>query len=229
MVQPAILLRCAQEVFYRNLSEKRLYCRKKAGMSQLDLADALGVSRQAVSKWETGESNPDVTKLPQMAALFGVTTDYLLSDEPVEKNAEPSEAPEPPQNPPVYPEWVNNLPRHMMNMVKKFGWLYGLRVAVGGALMTAMGLLGRWMFKTMFFSGAGTSYGGWTTSGDVPQSILNWLNRQSGFVTSGLDSFDSTAWNVASGFTGFIIFLGICTLLCGVVLALVLRSWGEKR
>lgn len=212
-----------------NLSEKISYCRKKAGMSQLDLADALGVSRQAVSKWETGESNPDVTKLPQMAALFGVTTDYLLSDEPVEKNAEPTEAPEPPQNPPVYPEWVNNLPKHMMNMVKKFGWLYGLRVAVGGALMTAMGLLGRWMFKTMFFSGAGTSYGGWTTSGDVPQSILNELNRQSGFVTSGLDSFDSTAWNVASGFTGFIIFLGICTLLCGVVLALALRSWGEKR
>lgn len=212
-----------------NLSEKISYCRKKAGMSQLDLADALGVSRQAVSKWETGESNPDVTKLPQMAALFGVTTDYLLSDEPVEKNAEPAEAPEPHQNPPVYPEWVNNLPKHMMNMVKKFGWLYGLRVAVGGTLMTAMGLLGRWMFKTMFFSGAGTSYGGWTTSGDVPQSILNGLNRQSGFVTSGLDSFDSTAWNVASGFTGFIIFLGICTLLCGVVLALALRSWGEKR
>ena len=39
-----------------NLSEKILYCRKKAGMSQLDLADALGVSRQAVSKWETGDS-----------------------------------------------------------------------------------------------------------------------------------------------------------------------------
>lgn len=212
-----------------NLSEKILYCRKKAGMSQLDLADALGVSRQAVSKWETGESNPDVTKLPQMAALFGVTTDYLLSDEPVEKNAEPAEAPEPPQNPPVYPEWVDNLPKHMMNMVKKVGWLYGLRVAIGGALMTAMGFLGRWMFKTMFFSGAGTSYGGWTTSGDVPQSILNELNRQSGFVTSGLDSFHSTAWNVASGFTGFIIFLGICTLLFGVVLALALRSWGEKK
>lgn len=170
-----------------------------------------------------------MTKLPQMAALFGVTTDYLLSDEPVEKNAEPAEAPEPHQNPPVYPEWVNNLPKHMMNMVKKFGWLYGLRVAVGGALMTAMGFLGRWMFRAMIFSGAGTSYGGWTTSGDVPQSILNELNRQSGFVTSGLDSFDPTAWNVLSGFTGFILFLGICTLLFGIVLALVLRSWGEKR
>ena len=170
-----------------------------------------------------------MTKLPQMAALFGVTTDYLLSDEPVEKNAEPAEAPEPPQNPPVYPEWVNNLPKHMMNMVKKFGWLYGLRVAVGGALMTAMGLLGRWMFKTMIFSGAGTSYGGWTTSGDVPQSILNELNRQSGFVTSGLDSFDPTAWNVLSGFTGFIIFLGIPAAFLYNILAAILRALGDSR
>ena len=170
-----------------------------------------------------------MTKLPQMAALFGVTTDYLLSDEPVEKAAEPDETPEPPQRAQVYPEWINNLPKHMMNMVKKFGWLYGLRVAIGGALMTAMGFLGRWMFKAMIFSGTGTSYGGWTTSGGVPQSILNELNRQSGFAASGLDSIDTTAWNVASGFTGFILFLGICTLLFGIVLALALRSWGEKK
>lgn len=97
-----------------------------------------------------------------------------------------------------------------MNMVKKFGWLYGLRVAIGGALMTAIGFLG-----------------GWTTSGGVPQSILNERNRQSGFAASGLDRIDTTAWNVASGFTSFILFLGICTLLFGIVLAL--RSWGEKR
>ena len=38
------------------LSEKIIYCRKKAGLSQLDLADKLGVSRQSVSKWETGVS-----------------------------------------------------------------------------------------------------------------------------------------------------------------------------
>ena len=38
------------------LNEKIIYCRKKAGMSQIDLADALGVSRQSVSKWETGVS-----------------------------------------------------------------------------------------------------------------------------------------------------------------------------
>ena len=38
------------------LNEKIIYCRKKAGLSQLDLADLLGVSRQSVSKWETGVS-----------------------------------------------------------------------------------------------------------------------------------------------------------------------------
>ena len=47
------------------LNEKIIYCRKKAGLSQLDLADLLGVSRQSVSKWETGESNPEITKIPR--------------------------------------------------------------------------------------------------------------------------------------------------------------------
>ena len=42
-----------------NLSEKILYCRKKAGLSQEALAEKLGVSRQAISKWETGESVPE--------------------------------------------------------------------------------------------------------------------------------------------------------------------------
>ena len=67
------------------LSEKIIYCRKKAGLSQLDLADKLGVSRQSVSKWETGESNPDVTKIPLLAKEFGISADWLLSeDEPEE-------------------------------------------------------------------------------------------------------------------------------------------------
>ena len=41
-----------------NLSEKILYCRKKAMLSQEALAERIGVSRQAISKWETGEATP---------------------------------------------------------------------------------------------------------------------------------------------------------------------------
>ena len=58
-----------------NLSEKILYCRKKAGLSQEALAEKLGVSRQAISKWETGESVPELSKLVLLARAFDVTTD----------------------------------------------------------------------------------------------------------------------------------------------------------
>lgn len=50
-----------------NLSVKILYCRKKAGLSQEALAEKLGVSRQAISKWETGESVPELSKLVLLA------------------------------------------------------------------------------------------------------------------------------------------------------------------
>ena len=54
--QPQFLVFFRQEVQAMKLSEKIICCRKKAGLSQLDLADLLGVSRQSVSKWETGGS-----------------------------------------------------------------------------------------------------------------------------------------------------------------------------
>lgn len=66
-----------------NLSEKILYCRQKAGLSQEELAGILRVSSQSISKWETGTSTPEVDKLLLLAKTFGVSTDWLLSeDEP---------------------------------------------------------------------------------------------------------------------------------------------------
>lgn len=62
------------------LGEKLARLRKARGMSQEQLAAALGVSRQAVSKWELGEAVPDVSRVVAMSELFGVTTDYLLKD-----------------------------------------------------------------------------------------------------------------------------------------------------
>ena len=63
------------------LADKIIEERKKNGWSQEELAQQLGVSRQAVSKWESAGSVPDLQKIIQMADLFGVTTDYLLKDE----------------------------------------------------------------------------------------------------------------------------------------------------
>ncbi len=63
------------------LHDKIYELRKKEGLSQEALAEKLGVSRQSVSKWETGEATPEVSKLLAISKLFGVTTDYLLDDE----------------------------------------------------------------------------------------------------------------------------------------------------
>lgn len=57
----------------------RLYeLRKGRGMSQEDLAAALEVTRQTVSKWEVGDSTPDMAKLAALAELFGVSLDFLV-------------------------------------------------------------------------------------------------------------------------------------------------------
>lgn len=70
-----------------NVAERIQYLRKAKGMSQEELANRIGVSRQAVSKWESEQSMPDLEKIVLMSDLFGVTTDYLL------KGIEPAGAP----------------------------------------------------------------------------------------------------------------------------------------
>lgn len=62
------------------LSEKIINLRKSRGWSQEELAERLDVSRQSVSKWESGISNPELDKIVAMSTLFGVSTDYLLKD-----------------------------------------------------------------------------------------------------------------------------------------------------
>ncbi len=62
-------------------AEKIIRERKKNGWSQEELAEKMNVSRQAVGKWESSQSVPDLDKILQLADLFGVTTDYLLKDE----------------------------------------------------------------------------------------------------------------------------------------------------
>lgn len=62
--------------------------RKKQGITQEQLADRIGVSFQAVSKWENSIAMPDITLVPVIAQYFGVSTDELLSYDSVEKDNE---------------------------------------------------------------------------------------------------------------------------------------------
>ena len=61
-----------------NLGESLLNARKSKGLTQEAAAEKLGVSRQTVSKWETGETLPDIRQSKRLAALYGVTLDELI-------------------------------------------------------------------------------------------------------------------------------------------------------
>ena len=69
------------------LAENLYRLRRERGLSREELADRIGVTRQSVSKWETGQSLPDVDKLVELAALYGVTLDALAGGDPSEPSA----------------------------------------------------------------------------------------------------------------------------------------------
>ena len=68
----------------QTLGKRIVQHRKALGLTQDQLAEKLGVTAQAVSKWENDQSCPDITMLPKLAAIFGITTDALLGSQPAQ-------------------------------------------------------------------------------------------------------------------------------------------------
>ena len=98
------------------LSEKITMLRKKNGWSQEELAERLDISRQSVSKWESGASIPDLERIVNMSQIFGVTTDYLLKDEIEEVKFTGESIPETTDGKTVTVEEANNF----LEATKKF-------------------------------------------------------------------------------------------------------------
>ncbi len=65
-------------------SEKLLTLRKAKGITQEQLAEKLDVSRQSISKWESGQSIPELEKIVALSTIFDVTTDYLLKSSEID-------------------------------------------------------------------------------------------------------------------------------------------------
>ena len=65
-------------------SEKLLTLRKANNLTQEQLAEKLDVSRQSISKWESGQATPELEKIVVMSAIFDVTTDYLLKSSEID-------------------------------------------------------------------------------------------------------------------------------------------------
>lgn len=88
-----------------DMKETLTFYRKHQGLSQIDLADALEVSRQTVSKWETGAVLPSAENLLALSRLYGVTVDTLLNGETEEHARELPELIPLPAEPPAPPRW----------------------------------------------------------------------------------------------------------------------------
>ncbi len=124
------------------LHEKITVYRKKCGLSQETLAEKIGVSRQAVSKWETGDALPEITKLKALADCFGVTVDFLLdenADEYQPKNNAKATV-------------IDRLANWIGANFKTYSWMVGLALILIGVYITGIGIIELLVVIGMWFS-----------------------------------------------------------------------------
>ncbi|MBE6871395.1 MAG: helix-turn-helix transcriptional regulator [Ruminococcaceae bacterium] len=212
-----------------NLKDKILFYRKKAGMSQETLAEKLDVSRQAVSKWETGEALPDLNNLVLLAKTFNTTTDHLLSDEEAdgahevkqeEKQAEKTEEKKE-KCAPLKESWLDNLIKGIKNIFNKYGWLTGVYLAVVGAITTGMGLLAKFISNMLFTHKVSHTLPGYNV-------IFDAFGNQTSVNPSEI-AFDIKVINPVDIISTVMIVIGVTMLIGGIVLAVVLKKRNKNR
>ena len=187
------------------LGEKIQYCRKKAGMSQDTLAEKIGVSRQAISKWELGEAMPEITNLATLAKEFGVSVDWLISEEEPAKKENVGESEDYSKK---YTAFFDSWTGFAGRMLKRYGWLAGVYLAFAGLGILVIGLLAKVAVSAMFgsFNQTVTSIGGL-----MPPAMPNILTN-----------------NPVSIMANFFIIVGVIMMIGGAILAVYLRKIGRK-
>ncbi len=122
--------------------------RRQLGLSQEALADAVGVSRQAVSKWELDEAQPDAAKIVLLAKTLDMTTDELLLGEAEEEKPAPQSPPAAPR-----PDHIGRLEK----FVRKHGYKVGYVLIAWGLALLLFAGAGFLMFRG-FFAAADESF-----------------------------------------------------------------------
>lgn len=187
------------------LGERIAYYRKKAGYSQEGLAEQLNVSRQAISKWETGEATPDAERIIALAAVLGISTDTLLLGK--EKPERPYTEAETVRQPAPTPEWLDHLPRHIGRLFREKGYIAGYIVAAQGLGILLVGLLARFGFG----------------------SILSMQNSTWGMMGSvGSMGSMSAAFRFPIIFANILCILGGIIIIGGVTLAIIWKRRVQK-
>lgn len=238
------------------LNEKIYECRKKAGLSQEALAEKVGVSRQAISKWEVGTAVPELGNIVTLSEVFGVSTDWLLKDDSDESGDSSDEAPDSQDRsgesagvPHVSQNYNRENFRGITRFIKRYGWLSGVYVAVTSGGIALLGLIVKIITGAMVsgfskvsssmmdsFGGFGFSSPEIVVEGDVPPEILAQLQEEMGYGSGMFGSFSSSSDAMLDAFASsnpvvivanIMIILGLIGVAAGVILALWLKSKGK--
>lgn len=130
-----------------NFAEKMIELRRQQNLSQQDLADRLGVSRQAISRWETGAVQPTADSVRGLAQVLQVSTDYLLNDELDDPT--PPRSPQPEPTPQEEPKPAR----------KRRKWLLALAALVAVALLVLVTAAGTAYYPPVERTSAGVCVG----------------------------------------------------------------------
>ncbi len=123
------------------LHEKILFYRKKNGLSQEALAEKIGVSRQAVSKWETGDALPEISKLKSLADCFGVTVDFLVDDSLDEMPQSDTPVYEPVNRSNIFDDAIDTVEDRAVPFIEKYAWVGGVLLLLIGGVSLVKGVI----------------------------------------------------------------------------------------
>ena len=182
------------------LGEKIAYYRRRAKLSQEELAARVGVSRQSVSKWELGESSPEAGKILPLARELGITADELLCEGEPRPETGRREEPRAEQDGLLY-----HLPGLVGRLARRYGWLAGVYVTLSGLGFCLVG---------------GLAYAGFRRQ---LAPILAW--QEVGILDGNLALGGMTTPLL---FAKVVLGLGITTVAAGILLAVVLWRKGRK-
>lgn len=119
------------------LGKRIAQLRMQRGISQIELAEQLAVSRQAISKWETDGSVPELEKLIQLSEIFGVTLDELVKGEDVPPPP-PAPAPEPTPQPAPEPKATSSTQQIIGVILLCFGGMACLLLTIMGGILPGL-------------------------------------------------------------------------------------------
>ena len=131
-------------IIAKNISELR----KRQKLTQLELAEKLNYSDKAVSKWERGESVPDITVLKSISELFGVTVDYLITEE--------------------HTEFTENKKSKSKRRLQNYGFITGMSIILVWLIATMIVVVSHLVFGEIGYFWLAFVY-------SVPVSLIIWL------------------------------------------------------